>query len=67
MEVTDGPDVGVHILRPPELEALQDGEEFEAIDDATWTDVNSATDTVVLGEGEYWIVAISADREPVNA
>lgn len=67
VEVTEGSDVNVYIIEDDELDALRDGEDFRAVDEAIWSEVNSVTDSVVLGEGSYWLVAINADREAVNA
>lgn len=66
VDVLEGGPIDVHIMTDAELQKLQDGEEFTVIEAATWQDVQSASDTVTLDEGEYWIVAINADMQPEN-
>lgn len=67
VEVTEGPTLGVYVIEGAEMDRLQDSGEFEAIEDAIWTDVDLVSDTVVLGAGEYWLVAVNASLEPTNA
>lgn len=67
LEVTEGPQVNAYLVEDSEMENLRDGEEFEALEDGIWGSVRSLDETLELGEGTYWFVAINADRQPVNA
>lgn len=65
-EVTEGGPVDVYLMEDAELQKLQDGEDFSVITDAAWQDIQSASDTVTLGQGTYWLVVMNADLEPEN-
>lgn len=67
VEVTDGPDVGVYITEGTEFARIQDEGEFEAVEDAMWPDVNFVSDSVVLNEGDYWLIVLNPNIDPLNA
>ncbi len=66
VEVTSGPRVRLYLVTDEEMEALREGEEFEAVEAGLWGSVRELQETVQLGEGHYWLVAVNDDLEPVN-
>lgn len=66
VEVTSGPRVQLYLVRDEEMDALREGDEFEAVESGLWGSVRDVEESVQVAEGHYWLVAINDDVEPVN-
>lgn len=66
VQVTNGPRVKLYLVTDGDMDALRDGDEFEAVESGLWGSVRDLRERVTVPEGHYWLVAINDDVEPVN-